>query len=189
MVRDVTGQRQQWELHCSVYFYKGAQEYPVLDRRPGSNDLELDFRWVCAVSCARNLRMRQHFPRRANFGYRSVSSGRNLLWYTKIHVCRNFSSWVDIDTELTSKMMRIAQRISLITELDATSKLRMSGAENFQVSVGLVYYTQASLSNRQGKLPLTTLATHPILFIYFCNMYKLYYAILMGVVKQYLVSY
>ena len=32
----------------------GAREYPVLDRRPGSNDLELDFRWVCAVSCARN---------------------------------------------------------------------------------------------------------------------------------------
>ena len=31
----------------------GAHEYPVLDRRPGSNDLELDFRWVCAVSCAR----------------------------------------------------------------------------------------------------------------------------------------
>ena len=30
-----------------------AHEYPVLDRRPGSNDLELDFRWVCAVSCAR----------------------------------------------------------------------------------------------------------------------------------------
>ena len=25
----------------------------MLDRRPGSNDLELDFRWVCAVSCAR----------------------------------------------------------------------------------------------------------------------------------------
>ena len=33
----------------------GVHEYPVLDRRPGSNDLELDFRWVCAVSCARNL--------------------------------------------------------------------------------------------------------------------------------------
>ena len=41
------------ELECSVYFYKGAHEYPVLDRRPGSNDLQLDFRWVCAVSCAR----------------------------------------------------------------------------------------------------------------------------------------
>ena len=47
------GQCQQWDLHCSVYFYKGAHEYPVLDRRPGSNDLELDFRWVCSVSCAR----------------------------------------------------------------------------------------------------------------------------------------
>ena len=33
----------------------GAHEYPVLDRRIGSNDLKLDFRWVCAVSCARNL--------------------------------------------------------------------------------------------------------------------------------------
>ena len=55
MVSDVMGQCQQWELQCSVYFYKGAHEYPVLDRRPGSNDLELDFRWVCAVSCARNL--------------------------------------------------------------------------------------------------------------------------------------
>ena len=35
--------------------YKRAHEYPVLDRRPGSNDLELDFRWVCAVSCARMI--------------------------------------------------------------------------------------------------------------------------------------
>ena len=31
------GQCQQWELHCSVYFDKGAHEYPVLDRCPGSN--------------------------------------------------------------------------------------------------------------------------------------------------------
>ena len=53
MVSDVIGQCQKWELHCPVYFYKGAHEYPVLDRRPGSNDLELDFRSVCAVSCAR----------------------------------------------------------------------------------------------------------------------------------------
>ena len=44
MVSDVMGQCQQWDLHCSVYFYKRAHEYPVLDRRPGSNDLELDFR-------------------------------------------------------------------------------------------------------------------------------------------------
>ena len=35
------GQRrcQQWDLHWSVYFYKRAHEYPVLDRRPGSNVL------------------------------------------------------------------------------------------------------------------------------------------------------
>ena len=49
------GQCQQWDLHCSVFFYKRAHEYPVRDRRPGSNDLELDFRWVCAVSCARKV--------------------------------------------------------------------------------------------------------------------------------------
>ena len=53
MVSDVMGQCQHWDLHCSVYFYKRAHEYPVLDHRPGSNDLELDFRWVCAVSHAR----------------------------------------------------------------------------------------------------------------------------------------
>ena len=53
MVSDVMGQCKQWDLHCSVFFYKGAHEYPVLDRHPGSNDLELHFRWVCAVSCAR----------------------------------------------------------------------------------------------------------------------------------------
>ena len=29
----------------------GAHEYPVLDRRPGSNDLELDLRWICPVLC------------------------------------------------------------------------------------------------------------------------------------------
>ena len=56
MVSKVMGQCQQWDLHCSVYFYKRAHEYPVLDRSPGSNDLELDLRWVCAVSCARKLR-------------------------------------------------------------------------------------------------------------------------------------
>ena len=42
---------------------------------------------------------------------------------------------------------------------------------------------------RKEKLPLTTHATHPILFINFSNVYKRYHAILMGVVKQYLVSY
>ena len=31
----------------------GAHEYPMLDHRPGSNDLELDFWRVCAVSFAR----------------------------------------------------------------------------------------------------------------------------------------
>ena len=34
------------------YIYKVAHEYPVLDRCSGSNDLELDFRWVCTVSFA-----------------------------------------------------------------------------------------------------------------------------------------
>ena len=29
-------------------------EYPVLDRFSGSNNLDLDFRWVCAVSSVRN---------------------------------------------------------------------------------------------------------------------------------------
>ena len=53
------GQYQQWDLRCSVYFYKRAHEYPVLDRHPGSNDLELDFRWVCAVSCARKRNPQQ----------------------------------------------------------------------------------------------------------------------------------
>ena len=53
MVSDVMGQCQQLDLQCSVYFYKRAHEFPVLDRRPGSNDLELDFRWVGPVSCAR----------------------------------------------------------------------------------------------------------------------------------------
>ena len=48
------GQCQRWELHCSVYYSKGAHEYPVLDRRPGSNDLELDFRWF-AQSHVREL--------------------------------------------------------------------------------------------------------------------------------------
>ena len=44
-------------------------------------------------------------------------------------------------------------------------------------------------SHRQGKLPYTTHDTHPILFINFSNMYKRYHAILMEIVKQYLVSY
>ena len=47
------GQYQQWKLGCSVYFYKGAHEHSMLDPRPGSNNLELDFRWFCAVLCVR----------------------------------------------------------------------------------------------------------------------------------------
>ena len=42
---------------------------------------------------------------------------------------------------------------------------------------------------RREKQPLTTYATQPILFINFSYMYKRYHAILMGVVKKYLVSY
>ena len=42
-------------LALLCFLCKRAHEYPVLDRRPGSNDLELNFRWVCAVSCARKF--------------------------------------------------------------------------------------------------------------------------------------
>ena len=41
----------------------------------------------------------------------------------------------------------------------------------------------------KGKLPYTIHATQPILLINFSNMYKRYHAILMSVVKQYLMSY
>ena len=41
---------------------------------------------------------------------------------------------------------------------------------------------------RQGKLQYTTHATNPILFINFSTMFKWYHAILMEVVKQYLMS-
>ena len=47
----------------------------------------------------------------------------------------------------------------------------------------------SSQSLRQGKLPYTTHATHPILLINFSNMYKQYYKILTEGVKQYLVCY
>ena len=38
------GQCQQRGLHRSVYLHQGAHEYSLLDRRPGSNNLEQDFR-------------------------------------------------------------------------------------------------------------------------------------------------
>ena len=84
MITDVMGQCQQWKLHLSVYFHIGAHEYPVLDRRPGSNDLELDFRKVCAVSCARKTY--QILPMLANAMFHGL---HNFLYYTCR--CRCFS--------------------------------------------------------------------------------------------------
>ena len=41
----------------------------------------------------------------------------------------------------------------------------------------------------RGSYRTPLLLPHSILFISFLNMYKKYHAILMGVIKQYLVSY
>ena len=53
-------------------------------------------------------------------------------------------------------------------------------------SIGDLWVVQ---SYRKGKLLYTTHATNPILFINFSNMYKRYHALLLEVVRQYLVSY
>ena len=70
----------------------GAHEYPVLDRRPRSNDLELDFRWVCAVSCARKIRLwRQN--------WNCCGKDLRLSRYYIIH-----REWIEIQNDSTFKM-------------------------------------------------------------------------------------
>ena len=59
----------------------GAHEYPVLDRRPVSNDLELDFRWVCAVSCARKIGLDIRTHASPKVRQDQVSGGVSVLFW------------------------------------------------------------------------------------------------------------
>ena len=122
MVSDVMGHCQQWDLHCSVYFYKRAHEYPVLDRRPGSNDLELDFRWVCAVSWFSHIRLRK--PTRRLVLDRSIRDG-NLERGIHVLLCESKQSDATLIVDIVPLCLW-SWRHNENAIFPATSKLRLA---------------------------------------------------------------